>query len=103
MYCRLTVCSPSKAIRTPVALRNNLKLANLKRSPLTRTPSDPTQVKLDFDKMSSMPSIPDNTSTLPECHFMSKPLTAQEIEDEWKKMTLQRFVFSCVNPNFNFS
>ncbi|KAL4236703.1 DEP domain-containing protein [Mactra antiquata] len=86
---RLTICSPSKGIRTPIALRNNLKLANLNRSPLTRTTSDPTQVKLDFEKMSSMPSLPDNTSTLPECHFMSKPLTSEEIEEEWKKMTLQ--------------
>ncbi|XP_053393922.1 DEP domain-containing protein 1B-like isoform X2 [Mercenaria mercenaria] len=86
---RLTLSSPSKAVRTPIALRNNLKLANLRRSPLTKpmTPSQP--VKLDFDKMASMPSIPDNTSTLPECHFMSKPLSAQEIENEWKNMTLQ--------------
>lgn len=51
-------------------------------------PSHP--VKLDFDKVSSMPSIPDKTSTLPECHFMSKPLSANEIEEEWKNMTLQR-------------
>ncbi|XP_060555654.1 DEP domain-containing protein 1B-like isoform X2 [Ruditapes philippinarum] len=86
---RLTLSSPSKAVRTPIALRNNLKLANLRRSPLTKPMAPPNPVKLDFDRMSSMPTIPDNTSTLPECHFMSKPLSAQEIEEEWKNMTLQ--------------
>ncbi|XP_052243753.1 DEP domain-containing protein 1B-like isoform X4 [Dreissena polymorpha] len=85
---RLTLASPSKSIRTPIALRNNLKLANLRRHTEEKT-SHAEPVKLDFDRMSSLPSLHDNKTTLPECHFVTKPLTAQEIEEQWKLLTFE--------------
>ncbi|XP_052775125.1 DEP domain-containing protein 1B-like isoform X2 [Mya arenaria] len=84
---RLTLASPSKACRTPITLRNNLKLANRKRPEDKTLSAEP--LKLDFDKMASMPSLPDNASTLPECHFVSKPLSGAEIEEQWRLNTLQ--------------
>ena len=85
---RLTLGSPAKSVRTPIALRNNLKLANLRRSPALKT--SPQPVKLDLDKLASMPELPDTTSTLPECHFVAKPLSSAEVQDEWKAMTLTK-------------
>ena len=90
IFSRLTLASPGKAVRTPIALRNNLKLANLQRSPKAKEKPSIEPVKLDFNKVSSMPSLPDETSTLPECHFVSKPLSTEETEQVWKAVTLQR-------------